>query len=408
MGSGAQRMGIDVEEVGRVIATRSWRLAFPAELEARFEADTENERCRRVIRQNYLGIAIYNAFLAGDWFLVGDIFKISLVLHLFVMTPIMFLVIATLARRPRPWLRESMLAGGIVLGTAAILGLMLVSKSPLRSSEHLSVVLVILFATIVQRIRFPYVLFAGVASLALYAAALSGPAHHEPARAGVAVAILAGVVLFSLIGCYNLEFEQRMGYLLGLRDRLRSDELENISQHDALTGLGNRRALDRAMASRQRSGDTDRVAPTGVLLIDIDFFKAYNDANGHLAGDLCLQRVAAAIGGALRLEQDNVFRFGGEEFIALLDGATLDHALAVGERVRRAVEEVAIAGGAGREAVMTVSIGVAAGIVGPDTTLGDIIDDADRALYAAKRGGRNQVRQLDAAADGASRPSRVA
>ena len=401
-------MGLDVEEVGRAIAARSWRLAFPPALEARFEAETQDERCSRVIRQNYLGLAIYNAFLAGDWFLVGDIFKISVILHLCVMTPIMGLVIVTLARRPRPWLRESILAGGIVLGTAAILGLMLISQSPLRSSEHLSVVLVILFATIVQRIRFPYVLVAGVASLILYMAAMTGPAHHEPARAGVAVAIMTGVVLFSLIGCYNLESEQRMGYLLGLRDRLRSEELETISRHDALTGLGNRRALDHAMASRQRASELDGQAPTAVLLIDIDFFKAYNDANGHLSGDVCLQRIATAIRAALRLDHDNVFRFGGEEFIALLDGATLDHALAVGERVRRAVEEVAIPRGAGRDTVMTVSIGVAAGTIAQETTLGDIIAGADRALYAAKRGGRNQVRSSEPPIDGTARPSRVA
>ena len=401
-------MAIDVEEVGRAIATRAWRLTFPPGLESQFEADTEAERCRRVIRQNYLGLAIYNAFMAGDWFLVGDVFKISLILHLCVMTPIMGLVIATLARHPRAWLRESILAGGIVLGTAAILGLMLISASPLRSSEHLSVVLVILFATIVQRIRFPYVLVAGVVSLGLYMAALTGPAHHEPARAGVAVAIMAGVVLFSLIGCYNLEYEQRMGYLLGLRDRLRSEALEQLSRHDALTGLGNRRALDHAMATRQQPGRLSDGAPTAVLLIDIDFFKAYNDANGHLAGDLCLQRVVAAISGALRLERDNVFRFGGEAFIALLDGATLDHASIVGERVRRAVEEVAIGRGAGRSGVMTVSIGVAAGLIGGETTLGHIIADADVALYSAKRGGRNQVRHLAPPDEGAGRPSRVA
>ncbi|MCX8253027.1 Diguanylate-cyclase [Beijerinckiaceae bacterium RH CH11] len=401
-------MGIDGDEVGRAIATRSWRLAFPPDLEARFEADTADERCRRVIRQNYLGLAIYNAFIAGDWLLINDVFRISVVLHLCIMTPIMGVVILMLSRRPPAWLRESILAFGIVLATAAILGLMLISKSPLRSSEHLSVVLVILFATIVQRIRFPYVLFAGIASLGLYIAALSGFAQHEPARAGVAIAIQAGVVLFSLIGCYNLEYEQRMGYLLGLRDRLRSDELESLSRHDALTGLGNRRALDHAMAARQRTEGTVRSAPVAVLLIDIDFFKAHNDANGHLAGDICLQRVAAAIGGAVRFGNDAVFRFGGEEFIALLDGTSTEAALAAGERVRRAVEEIAIPHDAGRDGVVTVSIGVSVQRVDAETTLADIVAEADRALYAAKRGGRNQVRHFDAVRDGRTRPSRVA
>ena len=324
------------------------------------------------------------------------------------MTPIMGLVVVALARNPRAWLRESILAGGIVLTTAAILGLMLVSTSPLRSSEHLSVVLVILFATIVQRIRFPYVVLAGVVSLCLYMAALSGLAHHEPARASVAVAIMAGVVLFSLIGCYNLESEQRMGYLLGLRDRLRSDELEKISRRDALTGLGNRRALDLAMASRQQGDASGREAPTAVLLIDIDAFKAFNDDNGHLSGDVCLQRVATAIRGALRFEQDAIFRFGGEEFIALLDGASIEAALAAGERVRQAVEDEAIPRGVGRDGVITVSIGVAAGTLDGETALANIVAEADGALYAAKRGGRNRVCRSETKIDRITRPSRVA
>lgn len=177
-------MAIDGEAIGCAIARSSWCLTFPAELESRFEADTADARCRLVVRHNYVGIAIYNAFLLGDWYLVRDVFAASLCLHLLVMTPIMGLVIVMLKRQPRPWLREGILAGGIVLGTAAVLGLMLYSRSPLRTSEHISVVLVILFATMVQRIRFPYVVTAGLISLALYAAALGTLAGHDPARAG--------------------------------------------------------------------------------------------------------------------------------------------------------------------------------------------------------------------------------
>ena len=387
-------MAIDVEEVGRIIAGRTWRLAFPAELEARFEADTGAQRCRTVVRHNYLGVAIYNAFLLGDFYLVGDIFRASLVLHLLVMTPIMGLVIFVIARRPPAWQRESILAGGIVLGTAAILGLMLASRSPLRSSEHISVVLVILFATMVQRIRFPYVLVAGIVSLILYVAALSTFTHHDPARMAVADAVFAGVVLFSLVGCYNLEYELRTGYLLTLRDRLRNDELELLSRRDPLTRLGNRRALEFALAQRARGAGA--VGPTSILLFDIDFFKAFNDANGHLAGDECLKRVAALIGS--EAGPDHVFRFGGEEFLVLLDACSPVEACRVGERIRRAVETAAIGCGGARDGVMTVSVGVASRPMTDAASLADLIAEADRALYRAKRGGRNRVMQLDGAA----------
>lgn len=297
-------------------------------------------------------------------------------------------MIAALARRPVAWQRESILAGGIVLGTMAILGLTLASRSPLRTSEHHSAVLVILFATMVQRIRFPYVLVAGVVSAVLYVAALSTFAHHDPARMAGADAVFAGVVLFSLVGCYNLEFEQRTAYLLGLRERLRNEELERISRRDPLTGLGNRRALDAAVAHGRNQG----MRPISILLVDIDFFKAFNDANGHLAGDDCLKRVAALIGGNAGL--DRVFRFGGEEFLVLLDEFTPAEALEVGERVRRAVEAAAIGCGGARDGVMTVSVGVASGALRDEASLASIMAEADRALYRAKSGGRNRVMRL--------------
>ena len=388
-------MTIDIEEIGRAIAHKSWRLSFPAELEALFEAETVDTRCRTLIRHNYLGLAIYNAFLVGDWFLVGDIFSVSLFLHLLVMTPIMGLVIGTIARRPPAWVRESILAGGIVLATMAILGLMLYSRSPVRSSEHVSVVLVILFATMMQRIRFPYVAVAGIVSCILYVAALAATLQN-PARMGVADAVFVGVVLFSLIGCYNLEYEQRMGYLLALRDRFRNAELEMVSRRDALTGIGNRRALDHAIARRQPTGANERSEPTAVLLIDIDHFKLFNDVNGHLSGDVCLSRVAALIGADLRLGRDDVFRFGGEEFLVLLDACTLAQAVVVGERIRGAVEAAAIERGAAQAGVMTVSVGAAVGVIGREASLPDIIAAADRALYVAKSDGRNRVRCADA------------
>jgi diguanylate cyclase (GGDEF)-like protein len=382
-------MTMDAEAIGRSIAARSWRLRFPPDVEASFEEETREERCRTTIRYNYVGIAIYNAFLIGDWLLVRDVFVISLCLHLLVMTPIMGAVIYVLMQRPPSWLREGILAGGAVLGTAAILGLMLLSNSPLRSSEHNSVVLVILFATFVQRIRFPYVVTAGLVSFVLYASALAALATHEPQRAPVAIAVFAVAVLFSLIGCYNLEYEQRMSYLLGLRDRLRSQELELISQRDPLTGLGNRRALDLAIAKRQAAERSDRVVDAAVLIIDVDYFKTYNDDNGHLAGDDCLRRIAAIVGDDVRLGRDRTFRFGGEEFLVLLDNVTASEAQRIGEHVRLAVEDDAIPRGPGRTGVMTVSVGVASG-----PCLARAIADADRALYAAKNAGRNRARRF--------------
>lgn len=392
---------IDAAELDDTAAP-SWRLRFAPGLERRFEQEVAADRCRRLVFQNWIGLAIYLVFMAGDWLLIRDIFWLSVGLHLCVMTPVMVAINAVISRRPPVWLREGLLAAGIVLATVAILGLMLVSHSPLRTSEHISVVLVILFATMVQRIRFGYVAVACVVSGALYIAALTQLTEGVPwERKAIAGAVFCGVVLFSIIGCWNLEREQRANYLLRLRDRLRARELEALIRRDPLTGAGNRRALDEVLARCLPAGPG--ASCKAVLLFDIDQFKRFNDVNGHLAGDACLRRVADLI--AANVRDGSVYRFGGEEFLVLLEGVELAGACEVAERVRHAVAEARIERERASDVlVVTLSAGVAAAVLSPAVTIRHLVADADMALYAAKRGGRDQVR----AAPLAAIPRRVA
>ncbi len=380
----------------------SWRLRFAPALEQCFESTLATDRCRRLVMQNWIGLAIYLAFMAGDWLLIRDVFWVSVALHLCVMTPTMVIINAIIARRPPVWLREGLLASGIVVTTAAILSLMLASRSPLRTSEHISVVLVILFATMVQRIRFGYVVVACLASAGLYVAALSQLTEGAPwERKAIAGAVICGVVLFSIIGCWNLEREQRSNFLLRLRDQARHRELEALSRRDPLTGAGNRRALDEELARCMPDGLSKF---TAVLLFDIDHFKSFNDAHGHLAGDACLRQVAEIIAANVRF--GSVYRFGGEEFLVMLEGADLVEACTVAERVRQAVAAASIARERmNNEAVVTLSAGVAAAVLSETETIRHLVADADLALYAAKRGGRDQVR---AAPPVATLPQRAA
>ena len=394
---------IGAEEIERAVRRPPWRLRFAPALERFFESEIAAERCRRLVLQNWIGLSIYLAFLAGDWILIRDIFWVSVVLHICVMTPVMVLLNAVIARSPPVWLREGMLAFGIILTTAAIVGLMLASRSPLRTSQHISVVLVILFATMVQRIRFGYVVAACVVSAVIYMAAVSQLTDGAPwERKVIAGAVFCGVVLFSLIGCWNMEREQRSNFLLRLRDRIRHRELEALSRRDPLTGAGNRRALDEALA---RCLPVARAVPTAVLLFDIDLFKTFNDVNGHLAGDDCLRRVAALI--AANVRDGIVYRFGGEEFLVLLEGVELAGAWEIADRVRAAVAGAAIPRArAGDPAVVTLSAGVACAVLSETETVRHLVADADLALYAAKRGGRDQVRAAGPAS--AASPQRAA
>jgi diguanylate cyclase (GGDEF)-like protein len=162
-------------------------------------------------------------------------------------------------------------------------------------------------------------------------------------------------------------------------------DAEARASTDALTGLPNRRYFDEylALLARRRRSD-DRV---GVLMVDIDRFKKLNDTFGHAVGDHVLREVAQAIARAVR-EDDVPARFGGEEFAVLLRNPTPEMAFEIGERVRCAVAALDLR----RLGVPGVSVSVGVSVAAaPDDSLGRLIDAADRALYRAKRGGRDRV-----------------
>lgn len=169
-----------------------------------------------------------------------------------------------------------------------------------------------------------------------------------------------------------------------------NSRLKGLSSSDALTGIANRRQFDEALA-RRWTNEKFRNEPVSVILIDIDYFKLFNDSYGHQAGDACLQRVARALSECATRPQDLVARFGGEEFVAVLGDTGTDNALIVAARMRKVIESLAIAHPDSEHGLVTVSCGVATSIPanGPDAQ--SLLESADQALYAAKAAGRNQV-----------------
>ena len=174
-------------------------------------------------------------------------------------------------------------------------------------------------------------------------------------------------------------------------------ELSRLARLDGLTGLANRRALDEALG---REWARCAVASTTVslLLVDVDRFKAFNDHYGHQGGDECLRVVAATVGATIRRATDLVARYGGEEFAVLLPDTDAAGAEAVAERLRAEVEALGLPhdGFGVPGAVVTVSIGTATARPAPDGVPpgpASLVGAADRALYEAKRHGRNRVEQ---------------
>lgn len=171
-------------------------------------------------------------------------------------------------------------------------------------------------------------------------------------------------------------------------------ELTRLSAVDGLTGIANRRQFDEVL-SREWRRCLRAHEPLSLLMVDVDFFKQYNDGYGHQAGDECLKAVAEALRGKLRRPADIVTRYGGEEFAAILPDTGLEGALLVAEAMRSAVQALGLPHEGSAFDVVTVSIGVAS--LSPQQAEGmpRLLGAADWALYEAKRHGRNGIQAAE-------------
>ncbi|MCK8784053.1 GGDEF domain-containing protein [Roseomonas sp. NAR14] len=206
-------------------------------------------------------------------------------------------------------------------------------------------------------------------------------AEAGPPEAGSAfVPTILGGLVFMLLASF--------GMVSMARERAERRH-QNDARLDALTGLGNRRAFDEALW-RLFARSRRRGRPLSLLLIDIDTFKAYNDRYGHPEGDACLRAVGRALARALH-GIGLALRYGGEEFAVLLPGSGTEAALEVAERLRLAVRALDRPHAGAAAGVVTISLGLATAPARGGATPAGLVNAADRALYRAKREGRDRV-----------------
>ena len=189
-----------------------------------------------------------------------------------------------------------------------------------------------------------------------------------------------------------------VGFMFDISERKKTEErllglqkqLEDFSFRDGLTGVPNRRKFD-AVLDEEWDAARRHTQPLSLILIDIDFFKQYNDHYGHVQGDECLKRVGAALGSAASRPRDLLARYGGEEFVLVLPATDEAAARRVSERCRQAIFKEQIAHAASPVGqLLTVSQGVGTIIPTASDTLIRFVDAIDRRLYQAKQAGRDR------------------
>ncbi|MFC3231143.1 diguanylate cyclase domain-containing protein [Marinibaculum pumilum] len=168
-------------------------------------------------------------------------------------------------------------------------------------------------------------------------------------------------------------------------------ELERMMKSDGLTGLANRRHFDEYLEIEWRRAHRNH-QDLSLLMLDVDFFKRYNDRYGHVAGDNVLREIAKVLKASCGRATDLAARYGGEEFAIVLPNTPADGAFGMAERVRQAVKALAIPHCAPQEgATVSISLGCATVRPTPNGTPTALIEAADQALYRAKEGGRDRV-----------------
>jgi len=167
--------------------------------------------------------------------------------------------------------------------------------------------------------------------------------------------------------------------------------LQRLATKDGLTGIANRRCFDEALLAEWHRAQRDQTS-LALLLVDVDYFKRYNDTYGHQKGDECLKKVAGAMQEKIFRPADLLARYGGEEFVVLMPNTDLHGAQMVAERVQQHVHALAIPHGSSEiDGLVSISVGVATAIPAPQLTAEQLLAAADGALYAAKHAGRNRV-----------------
>jgi len=344
-----------------------------------------------------VAVALANlSVLAIDQLNLGDSFSTAVSLRLFVVTPLVLIGLGINVWSTSRHLQSAASAAATIslVVVTSLLGQW--APEPIASRYMMAAQFAIFAAAVFASLPWRATQIMTAVAIAAYALIVTEALQFP--RALVNLDLVGFSVLIAILALSIRRQEGvRINEIQAMRrvDAARTAELHKanarlsqLSSTDALTGVFNRRYLDLFAENRSTA-----IVPSlggGVLMIDVDHFKLFNDLGGHAEGDRCLQRVAAAIRSALRSPDDFVVRYGGEEFVVILPAADRPEALAVAERLRGAVIDLQIPHpDPGTGAVVTVSIGAC--VAGPAENIIDTIERADKLLYAAKKGGRNRV-----------------
>jgi diguanylate cyclase (GGDEF)-like protein len=382
--------------VDRTIAKGFALLMFPRALEERFLSEGESKRFLMMVVAGLSGIGLFAGVLIADYLMTPEVLAKAVVIRLGLFPPIVIGGLLILRRLRMPLLNEWLVSGTGVL--AALFQAWIIASEPAMWSAARVVELNIVIVYTCAIARFWPAMTGGLVILAIHVYltnTLPDPTGIMPFNASL---LTLTTTMFTLYGNYKLEHDERMAFLLNAREQALTaeltgahDRLTRMATTDTLTNVANRRYFEEFVNECwARAQAQQRVI--SLVILDIDYFKPYNDRYGHQAGDRCLVEVAQALKACIRRPSDLVARWGGEEFVVVMMDADVDAAAAAAERIRLAVADLRLLHeGSQCAPYVTVSGGRASVRPGPYMPSSRLLDLADEALYRAKAAGRNRI-----------------
>jgi len=372
-------------------------LRFPDDREKAFRRYYYKRSIQQVRVATVLGIILYGAIGIIDPFIVPDVLVEILILRYLIILPVLAAcLVATYIFKTEKSLQVIDVIG-ILTASLGVAVMMFIDRGPGGQIYYEGLILMIVFGYSFPRQRFFYATLVGWATTIFYI--LTAIFIRKPG-----VIILINNSFFCMIAnfigmpiAYILEASMRTEYLNALEMKRANKALRKMSLFDDLTKIPNRRffdiRLDIEFSELKKTGQ-----PLSLIIIDVDYFKNYNDYFGHQMGDACLTAIAEKLQQISTRTGDLAARYGGEEFVVILSNASLPEARQVAEKVRQEVRELLIPHPKSLiDTVVTISLGVATVVPSRFNLATDLVRSADVALYKAKMGGRNKVEVFTAA-----------
>lgn len=370
-------------------------------LEEQFLTETMAARVRATRSATSMTIGLDCLVIPVAWISLPDAHAVVIFAWIFLAIPLCVLRHSLLHAELSMRAHEAVILGGN-LGLGLCFSLLVLSTHAEVAPMYLGGMMVIaLFGGVGQGLRFQAACWLHLGVFLEFVASVFAAPSIAPVTASALSMLIQPLLGASLLGNWRIETETRRSYAMAAlerrarlalaRDNAVLDELANV---DALTSLANRRTYDRWLAETWEQALRDG-SSIGLVMLDVDHFKKYNDFLGHAAGDACLRATALCLREQSRGATDQVARFGGEEFAVLLPGLALEASGEVAERLRAAIAALDMPHPDSALGRVTVSCGVASVRVLPGTSPAILFSAADAALYAAKADGRNCVRLAD-------------